>query len=565
MSPIPFFLNIERVLRNMIDAVIGDMGFEIHSYNITVNQNQAFGDYSTNIALLLAKKEQVSSLTLAHKLTQLLVRKNDSGIIKEIKTENNGFINFWVAESILSDTLDYILNEDLPLKGFALDSKTTYIIEYSSPNMVKPFTIGYLRSTIVGEAVANIFSYSGRKVIRDNHLGDWGIQFGKLIYAVKMWSTKETIESSVNPYLLLIGLYLKFVNAEKVDPSLKQAFALEYQKLEEGNVSSIELWQWLKQILTEGINKIYTRLDLKFDVISWESLFVTKALDVIARLISTKIAVVSNHATVVFFEKLPPLILKKTDGTTLYPSREIACDIDRKNRYGSCLVIINEVGSDQEIYLQQIFNVEVKMGLFEYEQRIHLKHGMYKLEGIKMVSEKGNYVYLEDVLDFAKNTVITRFPNITDSDAEIIGQAAIRFNDLKNPHQSDVAFNMNTVTNMGNGSGPYLQYTIHRARSIKKEYPLNSLERITSFRENEYEIVRHLQKCYKYFDYSLKELSTHHIATFASKLASMYNHYYGSFQTLEKSRTIGVISHCTEKMLHVCLSLLGIKIPEKMS
>jgi len=561
MKKLPSFIKIENYMRDLIDSVINELGYITPKYVVTVNHNQNFGDYSTNVAILLAKQIGVSSYRIAENLVKLLRSRNLSNNISNLKAEENGFINFWVDDYLLLETLSYIIKEPFPFKGLDPDDNI-YIVEYSSPNMVKPFTIGYLRSTIVGESVANILAYCGKKIIRDNHLGDWGVQFGKLISAIHIWSSREMIESSKNPYLELISLYLKFVKEEKLDSNLTKLATIEYQKLESGDTSSLDIWQWMRQILITGINKIYERLQLKFDVFSWESLFVEEARSIVKKLILSEVAVISKDATVVFFENLPPLVLSKGDGTTLYASREIACDVKRKYKYGQNIVIINEVGSDQNTYFEQIFSIEMKMGLFQNNQRIHLSHGMYNLEGMKMVSEKGNYIYLEDVLNFAKNTILAKFPNTSDYDAEIIGQAIIRFNDLKNPPINDVVFNMNTFTNVGKGSGPYLQYTLHRARLIKEVSYNKSIPELIDSEERK--IIRHLQKGYKYFENSQKELSIHHIANFASELAYLYNAHYGNKLTVEHSCNTHTISHCTEKMLSICLMLLGIKIPGKM-
>lgn len=564
MNTLFSFIKIDDVIRKSIDMAIMGLGYEIPSYLVTVNPNQKFGDYSTNSALLIASQVKASPAFIASEIVKSIVSEKIPVGIKDIKAESNGFINFFISDELLVSTIEYVLKEGSPFGNFASDDQNTYIVEYSSPNMVKPFTVGYLRSTILGEAIANILSYSGKRVVKDNHLGDWGVQYGKLIAAIHTWSSREVIQSSDNPYLELINLYLRYIKAEREGALSSDKAIQEYQKLEQGDVVALEEWGWIRDVLIQGLNNIYGRLGIIFDVVSWESLFVKDAHKVVDSLVSLGIAEISDGATVVFFEELPPLLLKKGDGTSLYASRELACDIARKMKYGDRLVIINEVGSDQKVYFEQIFSVEDKMNLFDHSQRIHLKHGMYKLEGMKMVSENGNYILLEDVLNFAKDKVLNKFPEMADSDAEIIGQAMIRFNDLKNPPTTDVVFDVHTFTSIGKGSGPYIQYVIHKARRVNnKDFDLKK-ERVGSLNDEERTVIRHLQKGYKYFENSQKELSTHHVANFASELAFLYNSYHAQAILNPLSVNLIFISKCTEKMLTICLSLLGIKVPEKI-
>lgn len=564
MSNLPNFTKVENTLRSMIDSVITKLGHEVSNYSVVINQNQSLGDYSTNVAHVLAKKTGISPATLAQKIAGYMKNHEVSDTVKEIVAEKNGFINFWVSDQLLSDTLSYIFYNDLPFHGMAADDNNIYVVEYSSPNMVKPFTVGYLRSTIVGDSVANILNYVGKKVIRDNHLGDWGTQFGKLLCAIRTWSSIEMVESLEDSYSELIRLYLKFVKEETLDQELSKRATVEYQELENGNPESLEIWLRVRKILIRGIDKIYNRLGINFDVLSFESFFVKEAQDLVKSPLLFEMTEVSDGAIVVHFDTLPTLVLRKRDGTTLYPLREIACDLNRKQKYGENLVIINEVGNDQKVYFEQIFSIEERIGLFKQGQRIHLQHGMYRLDGIKMVSEKGNYVLLDDILDLAKNAVIDRFPNISDSDAEIIGQAAIRFNDLSNPRQSDVVFDMNILNNMGKGTGPYLQQAVSIARAIiKKCSGHQDIPLSPSFVEGEREIVRHLQKSFKYIKDSQIGLSPHYIAIFSSKLAFLYNQYLAHIQDGGSSVNTRLISHCTEKMLDVCLKLLGIGVPNE--
>lgn len=555
--------NLELIAKKAINSATLSLGFEIPDYSFNINKNQDFGDYSTNIAILSSKKTGMPMNEIAESITLYLLKNNSQIFFSKINVEKNGFINFWIAENYLRTILKFILEESEPFAGSSPD-KNTYIVEFSSPNMVKPFSVGYLRSTIIGDSISRILTYCGKNVIRDNHLGDWGAQFGGLLLAINKWSNMKNIRESGNPYQELLNIYLKFIKEEKENANYTTEASIFYKNLEKGDTQLLRSWKEVRGILLQGLSDIYSRLDINFDNLSFESEHKDGAKDVVKLFLEKGVAKRSEGAIVIVYDNLPPLLLEKSDGSTLYGAREISCDMERKKVYGNSLVIINEVGNDQQIYLKQIFEAEKLINLYNPNQRIHLSHGMYNLDGIKMVSEKNNYLYLSTVLDYAKKSVLEKFQNLSNDDAEIIAQAAIRFNDLKNTHDSNVIFNIETFTSGTKGTGPYIQYTIHRIRSIIR----NSTEMPSSysqFIDQEIKILRHLQKFSKYLEFSLNELSCHYIAQYATELALLYNNYYSNNKILRNTNNSSiVISKAVEKLLVICLKLLGISLPSKM-
>ncbi len=560
--------NSSLFVKQALISVISDLGLEKKAFSFSINQNQYFGDYSSNIAFLYQKELKMTPYEVACLILENILKKDGiNDIFQKVVAEKNGYINFFVSEKYLSRIVSYFLKNDLPFQNFLGGDETTYIIEFSSPNMVKPFTIGYLRSTIIGDSVAKIYSYVGKKVVRDNHLGDWGIQFGKIICAVQKYSSiKEVVESN-EPYQELLDHYLRFSAEEKTKPSLTKRASEIFAAMERGESDVLKIWSQIRHILERGLNNIYSTLGITFDTISWESSSRNGVHPLIEDLVSTGLAKISQGAVIVEFddENLPVVVLRKSDGSALYAARELFTDKQRFSKHGNELVIINEVGVDQSTYLSQIYSIECQLGWCGPDQRFHLSHGMYRLEGVKMVSEKGNYLYMLDVLSFAKNKVADKFKKASEEDSLKIALAAIKFNDLRNNHASDVEFSMETFTDSSKGTGPYVQQTACNIRLfLQNNQRLYDAFDINTLTKQELLVIRHLEKFDNCLTSCVLEVQCTKLAVYVVDLCTLYNKC--SFSDLEDSSqdNFVTVSSITEKTISLALGLLGIQIPKQM-
>ena len=490
------------------------------------------------------------------------------------------------------------------------------LIEFSSPNIAKPFTIGHLRSTIIGSALANLLEETGSKVFRDNHLGDWGTQFGKQIYAIKKWGDEKKIENSENPVKELVSLYVKFHDESEKDPKIEEEGRKWFKKLESNDQEARRLWEKCVNWSRAEFENIYHKLDVNFTENSGqgfgESFFEDKMQAVVDELKSKKMLKKSQDAELVFFKnnKMPPLMILKQDGATLYATRDLATDKFRLENpeYGHDIIIINEVGAEQSLYFKQIYELENMLGWTKPHQRIHIGHGMYRFKDKKMSTRKGNTIWLKDVLEeaerrsmalnkhnnyFEKNEVLSKNNKYSDSakakvmdlskqvnTSEIIGISAIKWNDLKRSPHLDIVFDWDEILSMQGNSGPYMQYTYVRCYSIlsktdelkKYKSEISNLNlKLSNLSENTQEmlILRTLFKFEEIVSDSANKMQLHDICTYLYDLAQKYNAFYQKTPILkEEDRNLRliklIITEKTAEVINIGLRILGIKTIKAM-
>lgn len=551
------------------------------------------GDLSTNLALTvfrqLSSEQQLqyaSPRQLAVELVMALRSKLPPSLVSQVETAGPGFINLTLADRVLLDQLDLVLTGDwAALLQTERHTQDTVIVEYSSPNIAKPFTIGHLRSTIIGDAVANLLAATGWRVFRDNHLGDWGTQFGKQIYAFLhlpldpsgQRTNEEILDSSAHPVKELVQLYVQFHTLAEQQPELEAAARQWFKKLEDGDSEARRIWQKCIDWSMKEFAQIYDRLGVQFTENDGrgygESFFEDKMAPVITELQVKNLLQESEGAQLIFLEaeKLPPLMILKKDGATLYATRDLATDRFRfgaVSRYGQAPVIINEVGAEQSEYFQQLFAVERRLGWCQPHQRVHVKHGLYRFQDQKMSTRKGNTIWLNDVLDEA----IKR----ADGSAEI-GIGALKWNDLKRSAHLDVVFRWEEVLSMDGNSGPYLQYVYARCQSVlrkavgegvRAEGPAATLLASDLTRQDR-QLLRQL--CYypTVVDRAAREYAPHHLCTYLFSLAQEFNHFYHQAPILQADTPESVqlrlrLTQAVAITIQHGLQLLGIKTIEKM-
>lgn len=609
---------LQQIVTSLISAQI-KLGLEsndiISDISFSFPSNEKFGDLSTNLSFLLAKKLRKAPSEIAHQLVKNFSHQD----ISSVQVLNNGFINFWYTNSFLIKTLNEYSHtrvnqwfKDVKNENSGKEA----IVEYSSPNIAKPFTIGHLRSTIIGDAVANLLEAVGWKVYRDNHLGDWGTQFGKQIYAIKHISLDENksnieiLNSADRPIEILVKLYVKFHDLAETDPSIEEIARSYFKDLENGNPEMRMLWQQCITWSLKEFDEIYKKLNITFTENNGqgygESFFEDKMELIVDELKINKLLKEDKGAKLIYFEndKFPPLMIIKKDGATLYATRDLATDKFRKTfpKYEKVSLVINEVGAEQSLYWNQIFEIEHKLGWYKQGQRVHVKHGMYRFKDMKMSTRKGNVIWLEDVLKEAekragilqKHTIVeTDDPRLLDTAslkhshsakknkmsvsqqinvAEKVSIGAIKWNDLKRSSHLDVTFDWDEVLNMQGNSGPYMQYSYVRAKNILSRFDtelkmLYSTEVDLSIEETT--LLRLLTRYSHIIASASSNYSPHTLTTYLFELAQEFNNFYQkhsiintSDQKLQEFRRN--LTNAIANILHHGLSLLGIQTVEKM-
>ena len=580
---------MKEKIENLIKEALKNLGInEDVSFSVEHPDDLNNGDYSTNVAMVCAKALKSNPKELAEKILKGLNQISPTpgvGEIEKIEIAGPGFINFYLSREFFTEKVKEILEKG---EGWGRNNKgenKKVIVEYSSPNIAKPFTIGHLRSTIIGDSIARILSFSGFKVIRDNHLGDWGTQFGKLIVALKKWGDLNEIEKSETPIKLLVDLYVKFHDEAERDNSLEDEARACFAKLEKKDEEITNIWKKCIEMSKKEFDRIYSKLNVSpFDTEYGESFFEDKMGLVIDDVKEKGLGKESEGAFIIEFgeeKKLPPLLLLKKDGSSLYGLRDLAADRFRKKEYGDDIKIINEVGSEQIGYFRQIIEAEKMLGYFTDGQRVHVPHGLYRFSEGKMSTRKGNVIWLDDIINEAEK----RAGEINEETKEVVAIGALKFNDLKRDSLGDIIFNWEEVLNIKGDSGPYLQYSAVRANSIlekSKSFDLGdkkakssgvgspdaSNEAFRDIPENITDLEKLLYQFPEIVEYSYGELAPHHIAIYLTKLASEFNTFYGNTQILTEENKymnyhLNLIKSFYQTMKNG-LWLLGIEIPERM-
>ncbi|HSW90272.1 MAG TPA: arginine--tRNA ligase [Patescibacteria group bacterium] len=551
-------MKFQQILTDLVSKAAGQ--------SAAVEPSGHFGDYTSNIALQSQEKGN-PRLVAQGIVDKLLALKPE--FIKEIDIAGPGFINFWIKDEFLvQNAKQVVANFHAQIPNLGKGKKA--VIEFSSPNIAKPFTVGHLRSTIIGNAVANLMELAGFTVYRDNHLGDWGTQFGKLIVAIKRWGDENEISASERPVKNLVELYVKFHEEAEKDPTLEDEAREWFTKLEKGNQEARELWQKCVDWSWIEFDSIYSQLGVKFSENNGrgygESYFEDKMGPVIEELENSGNLQVGKEGAKLFFfpdEEFTPLMILKKDGSTLYATRDLATDKFRLSHYGKDVLILNEVGAEQELYFKQIFKIEELLGWFKPGQRVHVKHGFFRFASGKMSTRKGNVIWLEDVISEAKK----RADNQTE-----VAIGAIKWNDLKRSSHLDVVFDWDEMLSMTGNSGPYMQYTVVRARSVLAKAsvlpPMADPPRAdNSLVKEEREVLRQLLYYPEVIARATREYAPHVLCTYLFELAQTFNSFYNSCPILgdeENSAKRIMLTHAVSKVLDQGLTVLGIQIPETM-
>lgn len=524
---------------------------------------------------LLAKSLKKSPAIIAAELAASI---QESGVTAKAV---GPYVNFFFQRSAAAETIfDQLSHSDFGKLSIGEGKKV--VIDMSSPNIAKPFGVGHLRSTVIGAALYRMYKIAGYSVENVNHLGDWGTQFGKQIAAYKRWGdddklAKEPIRESLN-------LYVKFHDEEEDDQTLGPEAREWFRKLEQGDEEATRLWKYFVKISMQEFERMYKRLGVDFDHVLGESFYIDKTEGVVSRLQNSGLLVESDEALVVPLEEegMPPCLIIKQDGTTIYPVRDLATAFYRREEMGAD-EIIYVVGAEQKLHFQQVFAVLRKMGESWAEDCIHVPFGLMKFEGRKMSTRRGKVVFLEEVLDEAvqraHQIIKVKNPNLPNAEevAEQVGIGAIVFGDLKNHRLNEVDFSLEDALSFEGETGPYVQYTYARIQSLLtkaqgivpqdnlRSYP--ALDTIT-ISDAAWNLLKHLSRYPEYLEKAVRLKEPSVLARYVIETSQLFNRLYHHERILDGEAEELVyklnLAQVTGERIRQILTLLGVQTPERM-
>lgn len=539
---------------------------------IEVPPNKDMGDFAFP-CFKLAKVFRKAPNMIAAELSEKIEAK---GVISNV-TPLGGYINFFVNKSQLAETvIKDVLTKKEKYGHSDLGKDKTIVIDFSSPNIAKPFHIGHIRTTVIGNALYKIYDSQGYNTVRINHLGDYGTQFGKLIVAFKLWGNKEAVEA--NPIPELLKLYIQFHDEAERHPEMEDEARAWFTKLENGDKEAKELWQWFRDESLKEFARVYDLLDIEFDSYNGESFYSDK-MDRVIDIIKDKGLLKESQGTnIVDLEEynMPPALITKNDGSTLYMTRDLAAALYRKENYDfeKCIYV---VGSQQSLHFQQLFKVLELVGFEWAKDMVHVPFGMVALEEGTMSTRKGRVVFLEDVLKQAiektKETMLAKNPNALNVDeiAKQVGVGAVVFQELSNSRIKDYTFSWSRTLSFEGETGPYVQYTHARCCAVLRKAEEEVTTDINYELLNDVdsaEVLKVIASFNKTILNAMRKNEPHIITRFVLDLAQAFNKFYHDNSILvedaelRKARLALVCA--TRQALENGLKLLGMQAPERM-
>jgi arginyl-tRNA synthetase len=532
---------------------------------IEVPPSPELGDYSFPCFSLAKQHKQAPN-----KIAEQLAAKIKSPNLEKVEAKGPYLNLFLNRKKLAEKTLSQIQKEKEEYGKENEGKGRTIVIDMSSPNIAKPFGIGHLRSTIIGNAIANIAEARGYKAIRLNYLGDWGTPFAKIIAGYEKWGDEKELKKYPIKHLQEI-----YVRATK-DPEMDEIGRQTFKKLEEGDKKTLALWKKFKDLSIEEFNKLYKIMGIKFDVINGESDYNDKMQKTIKELKEKDLLKESQGATVVDLEKynLGVCLIQKSDGATLYATRDITAAIDRHKKYNAHKLFY-EVGQEQKLHFKQFFKVLELMGYEWAKDCFHIDHGLYlAADGKKFATRKGKTIYMEDIIDETKQLAkqgLKKRGEISEKELDErslkIALAAIYYGDLRNHRSSDAIFDIKNILSFEGNTGPYLLYTYARSKSIlRKAKSLPKKIEVKDLNDKEKSLLLQLSKFPEIVENAYKGLAPNLIANYAYEISQSFNEFYHSNQVIgsqnEKFRL--ALVEAFSQVLKNALNLLAIPVLEKM-
>ena len=560
---------------DLIAANVDALTKEEISELIEIPPKPELGDYAFP-CFRLAKSMRKAPQMIAADIKAAIDKSADASFLDEIQVQG-AYLNFFIKKEIYVKSMVSAAFDD-NFGASDMGNGQTICIDYSSPNVAKNFHVGHLRTTIIGNSLYKIYSKLGYKVVRINHLGDWGTQFGKLIVAYKAWGDEETVKKDGVGELM--KLYVKFHEEAEKNQKLNDEARAWFAKMEQGDEEALKIWQWFKDISLIEYKRTYDLLGMDFDYYLGESFYRDKTDDVVKRITDAGLLKDSEGAKIVDLSEynMAPCLILKNDGSSIYATRDLAAIFYRKETYNfvKCLYV---TGQEQKLHFAQVFKVVELLGNdWAKDELIHIPYGLVSLEGAKLSTRSGNIIYAEDILLEAiskiKEIIEEKNPDIPDKDetAKKIGVGAVLFNDLYNQRIKDVSFKWEKLLNFDGETGPYVQYTYARCASI-----IRKLDGYTPSKEVDYsvltdadsmELLKEISRFPKVILDAAEKYEPSVVARFAVDVAQAFNKFYNANrinvdeENIRNSRASLV--YITKKTIKYALLLLGIECPEQM-
>ncbi|NLA69690.1 MAG: arginine--tRNA ligase [Clostridiales bacterium] len=544
---------------------------------LEIPSDEANGDFAFP-CFRLAKTMRKAPQLIAAEIAERISSSNNFAKVEQVNAYVNIFINKAIFES---DIIKEVISEGVNYGKSDIGTGKKVVIDFSSPNIAKPFHIGHIRSTVIGNSIYKLYDAIGYDVVRVNHLGDYGTQFGKLIVAYRKWGNEEELLKS--PIKTLLAYYTKFHEEAELHPELNDEAREAFARLEQGNQEEFELWKKFREYSLTEFNRVYDMLDIKFDSFAGESFYSDKMEPVVQELRDKNLLEESQGAFIVGLEEydMAPAVILKSDGSSLYATRDIATAIYRKNTYdfAKCIYV---VASQQNLHFKQWKKVLQLMG-YEWEKDcVHVPFGLVSLEDGVISTRKGRVVFLEDVLNNAvektKEIMIEKNPNTPDLEeiAKEVGIGAVIFQELSNNRIKDYVFSWDKVLNFDGETGPYVQYTHARASSVLRNATEAELAAIENGEidasylssDSAYTLTKLIYRIPEVIVDAADKYEPSILTRHLVDIAQSFNKFYHDEHILvdndaERLAKLSLVK-ASKIAIENCLNILGIKAPERM-
>lgn len=537
---------------------------------VEIPKNSQLGDFAFP-TFRLAKQLRQAPV----KIAQNLAKEVDSSQFAQVCAQGP-YVNFFLQrKDIAATTIEEVIKQKNNFGNSTVGANSVVTIDMSSPNIAKPMSMGHLRSTVIGNSIALILDKLNYHPVKINHLGDWGTQFGKLMVAYKKWGSEADVKK--DPITNLQKYYVKFHKLDKEHPELDEEAREWFKKLENGDEEATQLWQWFRSESLKSFMKVYDELGIKFDSYNGEAFYNDKMDEILDLLEHKGLLQESKGAEIVDLgSDLPPALIKKSDGATLYITRDLAAALYRKRTY-HFKKSLYVVGSEQSIHFEQLKAVLAKMG-FTWAQDIeHIKFGLITANGKKLSTREGRVILLENVLhdsvQLAQKQIAEKNPTLANKEqvAHAVGVGAVIFHDLKNNRTDNFDFNLEEVVRFEGETGPYVQYTHARAMSILRKAAPQAQDEAAVFDSDVDDVTWEILKQLANFPETVQQAAQLRepsiIAKYALHLAKSFNHYYAQTKVLVDDDQLAARLNLVQAVaivLKEALRLLGVQAPDEM-
>ncbi len=570
-------LNFKKELAKIISDATNSNEKEIEGY-IEIPPDDTMGDYAFP-CFKLAKELKKAPAIIASELKEKINENIEQSVIEKVEVAG-GYLNFYIRKDILIKvTIEEVNNEKEEYGKSDIGNGKNIVIDYSHPNIAKPFHIGHLRSTVIGQALYNLYEYLGYNVKGLNYLGDYGTQFGKMIEGYKLWGKEYNIEE--NPIEELTKIYIRINELCKQDENVLESCRNNFKLLEDGDPYCMDLWKRFRKLSLKEFQRIYNLLGGRFDSWEGEAAIAPKVPEVLDILEKTGKLVKSEGAKIIDLEekKMPPCIIEKTNGSSTYASRDLAAILHRARTYNFDKAIY-VTSYEQNLHFKQVFEVAKLLGIDEkYTNGLtHVPFGMVLLKTGKMSTREGNIIKLEDLLNEsiqrAKEIIKEKHTDLANEDeiATKVGIGAIIFNDLSNSRIKDEIFDWDIILNFNGETGPYVQYTYVRTNSILASInALPTVDKINIEQMESKEALKIVKLIYNFQEILMEateknepSILSRYLINLAKAYSSFYNEYKIMSDNLEEKDARFYLTYMTSIVLKKGMNLLGIDMPDKM-